>query len=400
MGGRRGVVAQRADAVAPFIVLDVLERAQAMEQAGREVLHLSAGEPSFPTPEPVLEAARRAIRDGHTHYTASLGLPALREAISDYYQRRYGVRVSPQQVVVTAGTSQAMALIALALLQAGDEAVVPDPGYPCYANFVSAADARPVRADATAGYLMAEAVEAALGPSTRMVVVNSPANPTGAVMPPGELQRLARLAEERGLWLVSDEIYHGLVYEGQEATALQFSSRALVVDGFSKRYAMTGWRLGWCVVPVELVRVLQKFQQNFLVSPPSVSQWAGLAALEHGEVYRQQMAREYDRRRLFLLSALPQAGLPLAVRPGGAFYAWVSTGPLGADSYRLAFDILERTGVALAPGVDFGPRGEGHLRVSYASSMEVLEQAVARLKEYVAAHGRRPTAAAASGAAG
>ena len=393
------MAAHRAEVIAPFIVMDVLERAQAMERAGRPVFHLAAGEPSFPTPEPILEAARRAMRDGHTHYTASLGIPALREAISAYYRRQYGVEVSPERVVVTTGTSQAMALIALALLRDGDEAVVPDPGYACYANFAAAADAVPVRADAAVGYLTAEAVEAVLTPRTRLVVVNSPANPTGAVMPPAQLQQLAALAEERGLWLVSDEIYHGLVYEGEQATALQFSQRAIVVDGFSKRYAMTGWRLGWCVVPPELVRTLQKFQQNFLVSPPSVSQWAGLAALEHGEAYRRQMAAEYDRRRQLLLRALPEAGLRLAVRPAGAFYAWVDVGELSRDSYRLAFDILERTGVAVAPGVDFGPRGEGHLRISYASSVEVLEEALRRLKAYVAELTGRRSLAASGGAA-
>ena len=382
----------------PFIVMDVLERAQEMERAGRPVWHLAAGEPNFPTPEPVLEAAARAMRDGHTHYTASLGIPPLREAIARYYQDRYGVEVHPDQVVVTAGTSQAMAMIALALLDDGDEAVVPDPGYACYGNFVAAADAVPVRADATAGYLRAEAVRQALSPRTRMVFLNSPANPTGALIPPAELAELACLADRHGLWLVSDEIYHGLVYEGEERTALACSPRAIVVDGFSKRYAMTGWRLGWCVVPRELVRTLQKIQQNFLISPPSVSQWAALAALEHGERYRQEMAAEYDRRRRFLLEAIPRAGLRLAVRPCGAFYAWVDVSGLGMDCYRLAFDLLERTGVALVPGVDFGPRGEGHVRISYASSMEVLQEAMPRLAEYVAA--RRAAALPVTGQAG
>lgn len=382
----------RVEAINPFIVMDVLERAQSLERAGRSVLHLEVGEPDFPTPEPIVEAARRAMQAGHTHYTHSLGIWPLREAIAAYYARKYGVEVNPERVVVTAGTSPAMLMLALAVVEPGDEVVLPDPGYSCYANYVLAAGGVPVRADASGrlgGCLTAEAVSEVLSPRVRAIVVNSPANPTGSVLPPEELSRLAALADRIGAWLISDEIYHGLVYEGREATALSFCDRAIVVDGFSKRYAMTGWRLGWCVLPPELVRGLQKLQQNAMVCPPSVSQHAGLAALQHGDVYVQAMARAYDERRRALLSGLEAAGIPLATRPAGAFYAWVDARRYGSDSYRLAFEILEQTGVALTPGVDFGPRGEGHLRISYAGSLETIQQALVRLGAYLASRPAR-----------
>ncbi|NLG69966.1 MAG: pyridoxal phosphate-dependent aminotransferase [Firmicutes bacterium] len=388
-------LSRRSREIPAFLAMDVLDRARALERQGRRIIHLEVGDPDFPTPPPIVEAGRRALAEGHTHYTESMGIRPLREAIARHYHRRYGVDVSPERVLVTSGTSPALAMVMQAILDPGDEALVPDPGYACYANFVRAAGGVPVAVDAgpASGYrLTVEALEAARTPRTRAVLVNSPSNPTGVVYRPEALQPLVEWAERHGIWLISDEIYHGLSETGPEPSALQYGRRAVVVDGCSKRYAMTGWRLGWCVAPAELVRPLQKLQQNLMVCAPAASQAAAVAALTEGEPYVAAMARAYAERRRILTRGLEALGLPVAGRPQGAFYVLADVRRITSDSVGLAFELLERTGVDLTPGLDFGQRGEGHLRLSCAASPQAIQEGLRLLGEWLRQRGERPAA--------
>lgn len=397
-------ISRRAREIPPFIVMDVLEKAKELGRAGRHIIHLEIGEPDFDTPQAIKDAAARAIADGDTHYTHSLGIPELREAIAEYYQRRYGVTVTPDRILVTSGTSPAMLLIFQALLDPGDEVVIADPHYACYPNFIRAVDGVPVNvpvAEADGFRLTAAAVRPHLSPRTKAVFVNSPANPTGTLLSAEDLAGLAELAEraepagpgapaEPGPYIIADEIYHGLVYEGREHSILEFTDRAFVINGFSKLYAMTGWRLGYVIMPPELVRPMQKLQQNLLICASSFAQRAAITALRECEADVARMVRTYDERRRFMLRRLESIGFQLSVPPTGAFYIFADARKVPGlkeradDSLALAFDILEKAGVAVAPGVDFGEQGEGHLRFSYANSLENIEEGLQRLANYVA----------------
>jgi aspartate/methionine/tyrosine aminotransferase len=362
--------------------MDVLEKAQQMEREGRSIIHMEIGEPDFDTPECVREAAVTAIGAGETKYTHSLGILELREAISEHYQLRYGVRVDPDRVVVTPGTSPALLLIFAALLEAGGQVLMNDPHYACYPNFVTFLGGRPVYSPVFAqnGYLPdLNDMIGRIKRDTAAILINSPANPTGAVLDDRILQGIA----DMGVPVVSDEIYHGLVYDTKEHSILEYTEEAFVLNGFSKLYAMTGWRLGYVIAPERFVRPIQKIQQNFFISAAAFVQRAAIAALRDTRSNVQEMVRTYDSRRRLLLSGLRQIGLSVPVDPQGAFYVLVDTRHLDHDSYRLAFDILERVGVAVAPGVDFGSAAEGHLRFSYANSSENLSEGIRRLSEYV-----------------
>ena len=369
--------------ITPFIVMQVLERAAELEAQGHRVIHLEIGQPDFATPECVNEAARAAIKDGKTGYTHSLGILPLRQAIAEYYQENYRVAVEPERVIITNGSSPATLLLFSALCEAGESVLLPDPSYACYSNFISFAGAcpLPVRVTEEAGFqLTPEQAEAALQPDTRAILVNSPANPSGTLLDRAAYEKLARL----GPTIVSDEIYHGLVYEGTAVSALEVDDTACVLDGFSKRWAMTGWRLGWMVVPREMVPLLQALQQNFFICAGSVSQWAGIAALKHGRADMERMRLEYNRRRLVLLAGLRKLGFSIKSEPAGAFYLLVNASHISTDSLSLAFDILEKAHVGVAPGIDFGPGAEGYLRFSYANSVENIEEALERLGAYLA----------------
>ena len=381
-------VSRRARKIPPFIVMDVLEKAKEMEREGRHIIHLEIGEPDFPTPQAVKDAAARAIAADDTHYTASLGIPELREAIAGHYRERYGVVVSPDRVLVTSGTSPAMLLIFQALLDPGDEVVLSDPHYACYPNFIRTVDGVPVNVPVFEedGYrLRAERVQAHLSPGTKAILVNSPSNPTGTLLTAEDLAGLAGL----GPYVISDEIYHGLVYEGREHSILEFTDRAFVVNGFSKLYAMTGWRLGYVIMPPEMVRPMQKLQQNLFICAGSFAQRAAISALRECRVDVEQMVRTYDERRRFMLRRLSEIGFRLSVPPTGAFYVFADARRVpglaarAGDSYRLAFDLLDKAGVAVAPGIDFGSHGEGHLRFSYANSIENIEEGMRRLAAYI-----------------
>lgn len=378
------MIAKHAQEIEPFIVMEVMERAQQLEAQGEHLIHLEVGEPDFATPACIQEAMAKAVKDGMTGYTHSLGILPLREAIAEHYHARYGVQVSPDRILVTSGTSPAMWMVFSALLEAGDEVIVSDPHYACYPNFIKFCGGTLACVDVAEedGFqFRPEAVRARIGSRTKALLINSPANPTGTLLSAERMAALATL----GPLVLSDEIYHGLAYEGREHSILEFTDRAVVFNGFSKAFAMTGWRLGYIIVPPDLIRPLQKMHQNFFISANAFVQAAGIAALKEALPDSERMRREYDRRRQFIVPGLRALGFGLASEPNGAFYAFANAKRFGADSYALAFEILERAKVCVAPGVGFGRNGEGYLRFSYASSMENIEEALRRLEGFLGA---------------
>ncbi|NLT74101.1 MAG: pyridoxal phosphate-dependent aminotransferase [Chloroflexi bacterium] len=377
------MISRRAQQISPFLAMDVLERARQLEESGTHIVHLEVGEPDFDVPDCVKEAITRAVMAGNTHYTHSLGELRLREAICRYYKDSYQVSISPEQVVVSSGTSPIMMLLFATLLEDGDEVILSDPRYACYPNMVRFAGGEPVDVPVYEedGFQMhPQAVSERITARTQAIVINSPSNPTGTLLTPENMRGIADL----GITVVSDEIYHGLVYGGRAHSILEYTDDAVVIDGFSKRYAMTGLRLGYLIAPRRYVRALQKLQQNFVISASSVAQAGALAALEQAGPDVQRMARQYDARRRLMLDGLGRLGLSPASEPTGAFYVFVNARHICADSYRLAYDILEQARVGVTPGADFGSRGEGYLRLSYASSTSNIEEALARLEAYLA----------------
>jgi len=368
--------------ITSFLVMDILERAHELEREGKRIIHLEIGEPDFDTPECVKEAAKKAIDDGNTHYTHSLGLIELRQAISEHYQSEFGVSPDPGRIVVTGGVSPAMLLTFAALLHQGDEVILSDPSYACYPNFIRFLGATPayvpVREEDGFQFTI-EGLKPYITDKTRAVVANSPSNPAGTVTPPDTLKALCSL----GPTLVSDEIYQGLIYEGKGHSALEFSDDCFVLNGFSKLFAMTGWRLGYVIVPEEYLCVIQKLQQNFFICAGSVAQWAGVAALREAGEDVARMRATYAKRRRFLIDGLKKLGFAIPVEPTGAFYVMVNAKHLGENSLELAYDILEKVHLGVTPGIDFGPGGEGCLRFSYANSIENIEEGLARLKTYL-----------------
>ena len=290
------MIARRAQEIEPFLAVEVFQRAQAMEREGIDIIHLEFGEPDFETPPQIQDALVRAIKEGHTKYTASLGILPLREAIAEHYRERYGVSVSPERVLVTAGTSPAMLLLFMSLLNPGDQVILSDPHYACYPNFLRYAEAEAVlvNVEEDDGFqLEPDAVRARLTEKTKAILLNSPANPTGAVLSPERLSAIAGLSP----WIVSDEIYHGLVYEGREHSILEFTDHAFVLNGFSKAFAMTGWRLGYVIAPEPFIRTLQKAHQNFFISSNDFVQWAGVAALKEAQQEVTRFRRTSLRNR-------------------------------------------------------------------------------------------------------
>ena len=382
-------LARRLAEVEPFLAVEVAERAQAMEREGIDVVHLEYGEPDFAPPAVVQEALARAIADGHMRYTHSLGVPALREAIAEHYRATYGVKVSPDQILVTPGTSPAMLLLFGTLLDPGDEVVLSDPYYACYPNFIRYAEGVPVTVDTTeedAFQYRPEDIASRLGPRTRAILINSPANPTGAVLSPERMKAIAELAEQ-GPFVVSDEIYHGLTAGGRDHTVLEFTDRAFVLNGFSKAFAMTGWRLGWVVAPPSHVRALQRLYGNFFISTNEFVQWAGVAALREAGEATVRFREVFAERRRLMVDGLRAIGLGVGAEPTGAFYVLANARHFSGDSLRFAYEILEGCRVAVTPGVAFGRNAEGYLRFSYAASVERIQEGLRRLGGFLA--GRR-----------
>ena len=376
------MISKKAQEIPPFIVMDVLEKAQELERMGERVIHMEVGEPDFETPECIKEACFRAIHEGKTHYTHSLGLIELREAIAEDYWKRYRVKVHPEQILVTSGTSPAMLLLFSALLEPGDEIILSNPYYPCYPNIIRFAGGSPdfVEVKEEEGFqYLPEMIREKLHQGVKGILINSPSNPTGNVMPVERMREIAKLST----FIISDEIYHGLIYEGEAHSILEFTDRAFVINGFSKLYAMTGWRLGYVIAPKEFIRPMQKIQQNLFISASSFAQWGALAGLKDAGKDIQKMRETYDRRRRFLIPSLRALGFGITVEPTGAFYILANAKRFSQDSYKLAFDILQEAKVGVAPGIDFGTGAEGYLRFSYANSMENIEEGMNRLERYL-----------------
>lgn len=379
------MVCRRVEEMTSFIVMDVLERAQEMERAGESVIHLEVGEPDFDTPQAIKAAAIEALNRGETHYTHSLGNRRLREAVCVYYRETYGIdRLEPDQVLITSGTSPAFLVGMGALLECGDEVILSDPHYACHPNFIRFLEAVPktVPVHEEDGFqYRPEAIRAALTPRTKAILVNSPANPTGNLLDPRRMAEIADL----GRWVLSDEIYHGLVYEGRAHSMLEYTDRCIVFNGFSKLFAMTGWRLGYLIVPKELIRPMQKMLQNFFISANAMVQSAGLAALTDPSVRVdvERMCATYNERRKFIIPRLRELGFEIAVEPTGAFYVFANARRFTGDSFAFAFEILEKAKVGITPGIDFGPNGEGYVRFSYANSIENIAEGIRRIGEYL-----------------
>lgn len=379
------MVCKRVQELKSFIVMDILEKAQEMERAGESVIHLEIGEPDFNTPEAIKKAAVQALERGETRYTHSLGARKLREAICAYYDETYGVRnLDPDQVLITSGTSPAFLVAMSTILDRGEEVILSDPGYACHPNFVRFLEgipkAIPVYEEDAFQY-RPETIRAALSPKTRAILINSPANPTGNLLSP---ERMAEIAD-MGKLILSDEIYHGLVYEGLAHTMLEYTNNCIVFNGFSKLYAMTGWRLGYLIVPPEFIRPMQIMLQNFFISANSVAQAAGYAALTEPSVKAdlRQMWERYNRRRQFILRRIREIGFGITVEPTGAFYVFANARRFTTDSYSFAFEILEKARVGITPGVDFGPNGEGYVRFSYANSLANITEGLQRIETYL-----------------
>jgi aspartate/methionine/tyrosine aminotransferase len=375
----------RRGQVPPFIVMDVMTAAAAREKTHGDVLHLEVGQPSTPAPAGVLAAAQAALREDRIGYTVALGIPPLRQAIADHYGRAYGTAVAPQQVVVTTGSSGAFLLAFLAAFDVGDRVALAAQGYPAYRNILTA--------------LGIEVVEIPAGPDTRYqptpellekhggkldgLIIASPANPTGTMLSPEALADLTAYCDSRSIRLVSDEIYHGITYGMGTATALQTSGSAIIVNSFSKYYSMTGWRLGWLVLPEELLRPVECLAQNLTISPPTLSQYAAVAAFDCGEELDRNVVR-YSRNRSLLLEALPRAGFDRMAPADGAFYLYAEIGHLTNDSVEFCRRMLAETGVAATPGVDFDPvRGHVTMRFSFAGATEEMAEAADRLHRWL-----------------
>jgi aspartate/methionine/tyrosine aminotransferase len=376
------MISKKAQEIPPFIVMDVLEKAQELERRGEHVIHLEVGEPDFDTPECINEAGYRAICDGKTHYTHSMGLIELREAIAEDYWNKYRVKISSEQVLIASGTSPAMLLLFSALLDFGDEVILSNPYYPCYPNIIRFVDGVPVFVEVLEkeGFqYLPEMIEEKLSPKVKGIMINSPANPTGNIMSGERMKRIAQFSP----YIISDEIYHGLVYKGEAHSILEFTERAFVINGFSKLYAMTGWRLGYLIAPREFIRPMQKIQQNLFISASSFSQWAALAGLKDAGEDVQKMRETYDQRRRYLIPRLKELGFGITVEPTGAFYVLANAKGFSNSSYQFAFDILKEAKVGVAPGIDFGTNAEGYLRFCYANSMENIVEGMDRLERYL-----------------
>lgn len=384
-------VASRTADIAPFHVMDILARARQLEAAGRDIVHLEIGEPDFATPAPIIAAGQAALAAGQTHYTPATGLPALREAISGHYRKRFGIDVSPTRIVVTPGASGALQLLLGVLVEVGQRVLLPDPGYPCNRHMVSLFGGVPtplqVR-DETGFNPGTEQVEQAWDEQTRLLMLASPANPTGMVIPPALLADLYQLVRRRGGGMLVDEIYQGLVYGQSPVTALSLGQEELfVVNSFSKYFSMTGWRLGWLVAPESYVPLLDRLAQNLFLAAPTPAQYAALAAFDEETIRILEARRErFRQRRDFLHQGLSALGFGLSAPPQGAFYLYADSSVFADDSFDLAGRLLEHAGVAVTPGKDFGRyQANQYLRFAYTTSRSRLEVGLQRLGGFLRA---------------
>jgi aspartate/methionine/tyrosine aminotransferase len=382
-----GLAARVAD-IEPFHVMEVQTAARLLEAAGRSIVHMEIGEPDFPTPQPVLDAAQRAIAGGHIHYTSALGIPELRDAIARHYHDHYGVDVAPERIVVTSGSSAALLLV-MALCVGRDERILlADPGYPCNRTFIRLVEGVPVGVPVGAGtryQLTADIIERNWTPGTRGVLIATPANPTGTTVTSDEMQRIVGTVRRLGGRLIVDEIYGGLTYGEAPRTALALADDAFVVSSFSKYFNMTGWRLGWLVAPPQHVRDLEKLAQNLYISPATPSQRAALACFEPATLdIVEHRRRAFEARRDFLVPALRDLGFGVPVMPTGGFFVYADCSQFADDCVAFCSDVLEGAGVAFTPGIDFGRhRARRHVRFAYTIDQRKLDDGVQRLQRYL-----------------
>jgi aspartate/methionine/tyrosine aminotransferase len=374
----------RRSEVAPFIVMDVMQAAAEREATGDKVIHMEVGQPGTPAPRAALERVATALGRETLGYTVALGLPALRERIARFYQERYRVHVDPEQVVVTTGSSAGFVLAFLTLFDVGSRVALPSPGYPCYRHILTALGQSPVPivTDTATRWMPTGAqIEAACHThAIAGLVVASPANPTGTMLEPARLTEIAAACRRNGIWFVSDEIYHGLTYGMAEETALAHASDAVVVNSFSKYFSMTGWRVGWLIVPPDLVRPIERLAQNLYISPPAVAQVAALGAFD-GQDELEANRRVYAENRALLLAELPKAGLERILPADGAFYLYVDVAAFTGDSHAFTREMLADIGIAATPGVDFdAERGSRFVRFCYAGTTGDMAEAARRLR--------------------
>ena len=383
-----GHIALRMNEIEPFHVMALLARARELEAQGKEIIHMEIGEPDFSTPEPIVEAGIAALKQGRHHYTPATGLTALKEAISRYYKERYGVDVASERIIITPGSSGALQLLMAVLVDPGEQVMLADPGYPCNRNFVRLVGGElcSIAVDGATGYqLTAEQIRNAWNEKSRLVMVASPSNPTGTLISKDELTAMAAFLARQGGHLLVDEIYHGLVYEGQAETALSIDSELFVINSFSKYFGMTGWRLGWLVAPETYIPTLDKLAQNIFLAASTPAQYAALAAFEPATLAELKQRREiFQQRRDYLLPALSALGFKFHAAPQGAFYLYADCSELTDDSFAFCRDLLETAGVAATPGKDFGHnRAHQHIRFAYTTSLEKLEMGVERITAYL-----------------
>jgi aspartate/methionine/tyrosine aminotransferase len=388
-------LAARMSRIAPFEVMEVLDAARRLEAAGRDVIHMEVGEPDFPTPEPVIRAAREALATTPMFYTSAVGMPALREAISAWYLNTFGVGVTAERIIVTAGSSAALLMALGAVVNPGERVLMADPGYPCNRNFVRFLDAEAVLVPSGPehGYqLTADLAERAWDAGVCAAIAASPSNPTGTCLTPSQWTALADLCRAKDGVLIADEIYQGLVYDGPAQTVLGVADDVWVVNSFSKYFQMTGWRLGWLVVPEGQTREIEKVAQNLYISAPTPAQYAALAALsDEGLAVVERRRHELGARRNALLEALPGIGFAIRARPQGAFYIYCDVSAHTDDSFAFAEWLLHETGVAITPGRDFGDAApDQHIRIAYTQPVDRLLEAVDRIAGALAGHSGHP----------
>jgi aspartate/methionine/tyrosine aminotransferase len=382
------MTATRLKSITPFHAMALLARARALEAQGRSVVHMEIGEPDFATPRPIVEAGIQALQQGKTHYTPAVGLSALRAAIADHYLREFAVKIEPRRIVVTPGASGALQLILATLVDPGSQVLITDPGYPCNRNFVLLFEGEPVMVPVEARQQYqpsAELLEQYWSERTSCMMVASPSNPTGTVVSPDTLKALLHKVRDRGGHLIVDEIYQNLCYREAPRTALALGEDVFVINSFSKYFGMTGWRLGWLVAPEQAVDHLDRLAQNLFLSAPTPAQHAALKAFEpETRAILEERRVEFRRRRDYLLPALRALGFNIAVEPQGAFYLYADCSRFTDDSFGFANDLLEKAGVAITPGVDFGKhRAHQHVRFAYTTSMEQLKLGVERIAEFL-----------------
>lgn len=376
------------DKIEPFRVMQLLERAKELEAEGKHIVHMEIGEPDLPTPNSVIEAAQTHLAQHQQFYTPSTGSPALQKALSAWYLEEYQLKINPERILITPGTSGAFSLLYAVLLDAGESVILADPGYPCQRNFVRLAGGEPINVavDGSSRYhLSAALVRQHWLKHTRAVVSINPSNPTGVVMDEAHLTALAQACTDLGGYFISDEIYHGLTYGTKAPCALSVNEHAIVVNGFSKRWAMTGWRVGWVIVPEDLIEPCRRVMQNIFIAAPTLSQHAGIAALSN-KIDIENMRLAYDERRKYLLQELPKLGFEVVVEPQGAFYIYAKVSGITDNARDFCWDVLEKVGVALTPGEDFGVfQARQHIRFSYATSLADIKLGLQRLRRYLQA---------------